>query len=193
MIPPLQHKFVNRFKSEDRENNHETDERISEIRQYIHHLGPKCNDADKQELVGTCFDVLRGDGNDTLIWQTLNTIAWQRCQISDVKATLACLKNKGFIKTNLSQKKATKKFARDLDDPSEAILSKVHGRLWEIPKVRDMLFSSGDDKIHAFFQEGFSLLLCNVLYNYRNDRNLEDIARFIEDHMSSSIALPSTS
>lgn len=44
-----------------------------------------------------------------------------------------------------------------------------------------MLFSSGYELIHAFFQEGHSLLLYNVVHNHRNGRDLEAIAQAIED------------
>ena len=91
------------------------------------------------------------------------------------------LTNKGVIKTTLSKEKATKKYVRDLNGRLEAIVDKVSDRLWQIPKVRNMLFSSGDELIHAFFQEGQSLLLYNVVHNVRNDRDLEAIAQAIED------------
>ena len=145
--------LVNCFNSEDRRNN----SNASEIRQYLCNLRPKGCDTDKQELVGACFDVRHGDGDDMFIWEALNTIAWQRRQLNNVRITLAMLTNKGVIKTTLSKEKATKKYVRDLNGRLEAIVDKVSDRLWQIPKVRNMLFSSGDELIHAFFQEGHSL------------------------------------
>lgn len=171
-------RFVH-FLTEDRQSN--SDERMNDIEQYLCNLGPRGGDADKQELVGACFDVLRGDSDDMTTQKTLNTIAWQRRQLNNVRITLAVLLNKGVIKTTLTKEKATKKYVRDLSGRLEAIVDKVSHRLWQIPKVRDMLFSSGDELIHAFFQEGHSLLLYNVVHNHRNGRDLEAIAQAIED------------
>lgn len=100
----------------------------------------------------------------------LNTIAWQRRQLNNVRITLTILANKGLIKTTLSQKKATEKYVRDLDGRLEVIVEKASDRLWQIPKVQDMLFSKKD-----------SLLLYNVVHNYKSDQNLERIALTIDD------------
>ena len=85
--------------------------------------------------------------------KTLNTIAWQRRQLNNVRITLAVLLNKGVIKTTLTKEKATKKYVRDLNGRLEAIVDKVSDRLWQIAKVRGMLFSPGDELIHAFFMK----------------------------------------
>ena len=57
--------------------------------------------------------------------KTLNTIAWQRRQLNNVRITLAVLLNKGVIKTTLTKEKATKKYVRDLNGRLEAIVDKV--------------------------------------------------------------------
>ena len=165
--------------TENRRSN--SDERVNDIEQYLCNLGPRGGDADKQEFVEACFDVLRGDSDDMITQKTWNTIAWQRRQLYNVRITLAVLLNKGVIKTTLTKEKATKKYVRDLSGRLEAIVDKVSDRLWQIPKIRDMLFSSGDELIHAFFQEGHSLLLYNVVHNHRNGRDLEAIAQALED------------
>ena len=94
---------------------------------------------------------------------------------------MAILTNRGVIKTTLTKEKATKKYVCDLNGRLEAIVDKVSDRLWQIAKVRGMLFSPGDELIHAFFHEGHSLLLYNVVRNHRNGRDLEAIAQAIED------------
>ena len=81
----------------------------------------------------------------------MNTIAWQRRQLNNVRITLAVLLNKGVIKTTLTKEKATKKYVRDLNGRLEAIVDKVKRSTLANRKGPGHALFIGRELIHAFF------------------------------------------
>lgn len=173
--------------------SNELDDGVREIRSYLRELGSETNAGNRVDLVSACYDVLGGDGGETLKQQTLNTIVWQHCQMTLVEATLKYLKQEGLIGTILSQKKMARIYAHELDGLSRKTFLAVQNRLWEITCIRDLLHSSGDDKVSVIFPDGYDLLLHNVMFNHRDAPTLERIACAIEEFMSPSTVVPSSS
>ena len=187
-------KFLNLFGMSDlisNSSNSMADVGALIIRNYVDELGPSANAGEKSDLVDACFDALNGVGGDELKQQVVLTIMWQRRQLSLVGDHLLDLKTRGYLSRLLDLDKTAKESTRELDDSSLEIYTATHDRLWSLPCVRELLYSSGD-LVPILFQDGFNFLLQNIFFNQMLDPinfQIDKVISVTEHFFTNSAAL----
>ena len=161
-------KLLDFFGIRDLVSNNKTDAGAVLIRNYIDELGPNAYAGEKSDLVEACFDALKGAEGQNLKEQVVHTIMWQRRQLSLVSEHLLDLKIRGYLSTLLDLEEVAKESARELDDTSLKVYTDTHDRLWSIPCVRGLLYSSGN-LVPICFQDGYNFLLQNIFFNQMLD------------------------
>lgn len=153
-------------------------------------MGPNAYAGEKSDLVEVCFDALKGMGGQNLKEQVVRTIMWQRRQLSLVGEHRLDLKTQGYLYRFLDLEKVAKESTRELDDSSLKVYTDTHDRLWSMPCVRGLLYSSGDLVPFFFFfsQDGFNFLLQNIFFNkmLEVDFQIDQVASETQDFFATS-------
>lgn len=115
----------------------------SKIRRYIDDLGPAGNAGESADFISVCYDSLRGNGDQALQRQVLNTIAWREERITLIQTLLKSLHHEGHLHSIVKRKKGFKAGSRKHNQASV----EVRHRLCAIPSARRLLRPLDNDKI----------------------------------------------